>query len=450
MPDNIEQTTETPPQSGTQPQAFIFARELSEIYLLLDHISGRTDKTLPDDPAIFTKQSNLSASDNLVDPKAYPQFIEEICTIGWPPSGNAVARAHQAATLLRAKDRLNRAASPANGATVAFSLLVTGGDNDGGLNSRRCDGGSPAGLGLWNEPPSRLSLARIAFPGLVDSARMFRKWIRRAIYAMLGWLLLTCVLSWNIAMGHAILARLDTLHLLQTDIMAKISAADLEDERGSRRQQSAQGDAAQGNSYVQPYCIRQSKDDQDPAKQYKSIAALRVCQPLDQNTLAQRVTYSNLADWLEAWSFLKVLPHFFCGGPCLKKGADEAELTPNAIDEQWASILVEVLGGAMLPVCYGILGAGAAIVRDLWRKVRDSLLSPRDLTLSLAQLALGAVIGACIGLFVTPSGGSNSGTPALTSAVTLSASALSFIAGFGVEGVFVALEVFIKRVFNLK
>jgi hypothetical protein len=35
--------------------------------------------------------------------------------------------------------------------------------------------------------------------------------------------------------------------------------------------------------------------------------------------------------------------------------------------------------------------------------MRDSLLSPRDLTLALGQLALGAVIGACIGLFVTPS-----------------------------------------------
>jgi hypothetical protein len=110
--------------------------------------------------------------------------------------------------------------------------------------------------------------------------------------------------------------------------------------------------------------------------------------------------------------------------------------------------LVEVLGTAVLPFCYGILGAGAAVVRNIWGKMRDSLLAPRDLTLSLGQLALGAVIGACIGLFVTGSGTSPQGTVGLAGPVTLSSSAMSFIAGFGVESVFVALESLIKRVFN--
>jgi hypothetical protein len=87
------------------------------------------------------------------------------------------------------------------------------------------------------------------------------------------------------------------------------------------------------------------------------------------------------------------------------------------------------------------------VVRNLWGKMRDSLLQPRDLTLSLGQLALGAVIGACIGLFINPSG--SQGSAGLTAAVTLTPSALSFIAGFYVEGVFVALEAFMRRVFNL-
>jgi hypothetical protein len=37
----------------------------------------------------------------------------------------------------------------------------------------------------------------------------------------------------------------------------------------------------------------------------------------------------------------------------------------------------------------------------------------------------------------------------LTGAITLSAYAPSLVAGFGVEGVFVALDSFIKRVFNI-
>ena len=58
------------------------------------------------------------------------------------------------------------------------------------------------------------------------------------------------------------------------------------------------------------------------------------------------------------------------------------------------------------------------------------------------------VVGACIGLFVSPSSTAGQTGVALTTAVTLTPSALSFIAGFGVEGIFVALERFIKRVVN--
>jgi hypothetical protein len=110
--------------------------------------------------------------------------------------------------------------------------------------------------------------------------------------------------------------------------------------------------------------------------------------------------------------------------------------------------LVEVLTSSVLPLVYGVLGAGAAVVRNIWAKMKDSLLSPRDIILSWGQLALGAVIGASIGLFITPSG-VGSQTSGLASAITLTPSALSFIAGFGVEGVFVMLESLIKRVFNI-
>jgi hypothetical protein len=59
------------------------------------------------------------------------------------------------------------------------------------------------------------------------------------------------------------------------------------------------------------------------------------------------------------------------------------------------------------------------------------------------------VIGASIGLFITPASSQVVGANPFIAATTLTASALSFIAGFGVEGVFVALESLIKRLFNL-
>src|SRR5262249_5398197 len=81
-------------------QNFIFARELAEVYLLFDHLSGRSDKSLS---AAF---SNGESETERIS-------IEKICEIAWPPKGSRTEQAAQAALLLRAKDRLNAAAKPA-------------------------------------------------------------------------------------------------------------------------------------------------------------------------------------------------------------------------------------------------------------------------------------------------------------------------------------------------
>jgi hypothetical protein len=462
----IKQLPEEKPAAAiplTTIQDFIFSRELSEVYLLFDHISGQSTKTLQTaGETPLAKEGTAPVVGQLT-----PNWIADVCRIGWPPTGTPVQRADQAATLLLAKDRLNAAAWPANGATIAFTILVTGGED----NATRKDkllprankerqgaiGGTPLpGEGGWGDPPpSRYTLAAFAYPGLIHTAERFRRHIKLIIVLLAIWLLFTCALSWNIAAGHAILSRIDALAKPRADIAAKIDAADQEELR--RETSTAQDHvapqsppAAEGAA-VMPYCERHRRPAGQgaPQHQFDTIATLRLCDPADSNALAFRVSYSDLADWLAVWSWVKWLPHHvICWGNCLASDPKiEPPLTPNATDEQWASILAEVLANAVLPVFYGILGAGAAVVRNMWAKMEASLLSPRDVTLALGQLALGAVVGACIGLFVTPNAAS-SGSPALTGAVSLSASALSFIAGFGVEAVFVALEGLIKRVFS--
>ena len=424
---------------------FVFARELSEVYLLLDHISGRTGSNLT--PSV--------ATDGAED------LLEGVCAIGWPPTGSTIGKAKQAATLLRARDWLNDRAAPATGASIAFTLLVTG-DAPSGDTPRplpRLPGRGPLlpapplavgvpqdgaqveiqGAGQLRSsvpaPPSRLSLAAIAFPNLAEPARLFRKRSKYVIAALVIWLLLTCALSWDIAGGTAILSRIDTLKSAKATLLSKTNAAS--------------GAIASGSVSVPPgstdtaYCEVHRID---------TVDNMRLCQALDENRIDQRIAYTNLADWLATWHGLQWLPRaVVCHGDCLARAPSEAPLTPNATDEQFSSILTAVLANSVLPVFYGILGAGAAIVRNLWSRMRDSLLSPRDLTLALGQLALGAVIGACIGLFVAPGGTSASnGSVSLVSSVALSASALSFVAGFGVENVFLALETLIRRVFNTK
>ena len=112
-----------------------------------------------------------------------------------------------------------------------------------------------------------------------------------------------------------------------------------------------------------------------------------------------------------------------------------------------ARLQASLIGNSILPLLYGFMGAAAAVGRDLWTKVRESLLSPRDFTLACMQLMLGVTMGACMGLFFHP--GSGDSQDAAARSVILTASAISFLAGFGVEGVFQMLESLVKRVFNV-
>ncbi|HXQ17505.1 MAG TPA: hypothetical protein VN814_23045 [Caulobacteraceae bacterium] len=403
MPDDAKPATiaaqpQAAPEAAAsgQIQDFIFARELSEVYLLLDNVSMSSGKSLPAAP----KSGEDDASD----------LIEQICRIGWPPTGSTADRAHQAAVLLRARDTLNSAAAPATGATIAFTLLVAG--EGGGLNAgskRREPTPSTAwapGVG-WGDgdAPSRVSLAIMAFPNLLREARRFQTAIPIIVCALFAMFLMTSWLSWDIAVGNSALAE-------WTKVKASVT------------QQAADS--------------TQSAPPPTPLAKPGQLTPQR-----QQGERDIAFADANLRHWLEFWQFLIGGPsHVDCGGPC------SSELAAD-VNEKWAGEILNVLGGAVLPTLYGLLGAGAAVVRTMSARIRESLLSPRHLQLTFVQLTLGALIGGCIGLFVTPSGAPSSAAPGLLGSVPLSASALCFLAGFGVDGVFQALEGLMQRVFNV-
>ncbi|TIL42780.1 hypothetical protein [Mesorhizobium sp.] len=419
-------------------QDFIFSRELAEIYLLLDYLSGHPGKSLN---TLMEEEASTAKG-----------WIEEICKITWPPEGAALDRAVQAATLLKARDRLNAWARPASGASIAFTLLVTGDSKAAGWPGNPTNSSSPdkepaapapgvppveaaAAPGVpppdtptaprineaptaafWplgptrkKEPLTRVSLAQAAYPGLINSAWWFKWKVTGITTLLVCWLLVTCTMSWNVAVGHAILVNIGNLAVENTAILKSIA-----DAGAGEKAVAAAVPANSAGKYVS-YC----KQD------IVSVTQEQTCTKLKNNLSATKIAQDDLGLWNAGGS---LLTFFSFGGGTNNK-----------------YVLVDVLSSFVLPLFYGILGSGAAVVRNIWAQTSASLLSPRDFTLSLVQLSLGAVIGACIGLFVTPSGG----TVGLTSSVTLSASALSFIAGFGAEGVFLALEGFIKRVFNI-
>jgi hypothetical protein len=398
MPDDKPAVPPVQAESAAPFQDFIISSELAEVYLLLDNVSMSANKRLPQATADDASDGDL---------------IEQICQIRWPPAGQPADRAKQAAQLLHARDRLNAAAAPATGATIAFTLLVAG---EGGIGKRNDP--SPAtslllgGAAQTRPPPSRISLATMAFPNLQGEARQFRRTIPVLVVGLFALFVLTSLLSWDIAVGNSVLAE-----------WTKVKASVSQDVGGAPA-----GAPAPPVSFLAP-------------------GQQTAAQVLHQQQNARDLAFAsvNLNHWLGPWELVLAAPSKapgVCPSPC----------PPNLsadVNEKWAGALLNVLGGAVLPVFYGMLGAGARVVRTISANIRESLLSPRHLPLAFVQLTLGAVIGGCIGLFVTPSGAPSSAPPGLLGSVPLSASALCFIAGFGVDGVFQALESLISRVFNI-
>ena len=95
----------------------------------------------------------------------------------------------------------------------------------------------------------------------------------------------------------------------------------------------------------------------------------------------------------------------------------------------------------ILPVCYGLLGAMAAALRLIRRKVDAATLVPTDRARLQQGAILGVLCGAVIGLFANHVGGTET-------AARLGLSALAFVAGYNVDGVFRFLDELSDRVFG--
>ena len=396
-------------RASRDPQVFVLLRELSEVHLLLDNVSANPNNTVSERSAV-KRPKELKAD-----------WIEDVCQIAWPPDGSNDEKAEDAALLIRAKDHLNRLSHPASGATIAFTLLVTQGGGRKRWWPRRLRGDDAS--------PTRNSLAQAAYPDLVAKAATFRLWMMWICGGLVAALILTCALSWYVAYGNAALAEFATSREAFEQAQTRLNEAEVNDavaEEGAGGSATtatpATNSAAAEPAPFEDYCARGA---------YTGATQAQLCGARDRAQASLNLVQRRLADW-QCWNLLS---------DCESEA--KIEDAPSR-----AAALATIMGSAVLPFLYGLLGAGAAIIRSLSRKIRTSRLSPRDLVLSFQQLALGAVVGACIGLFVADPGADATGD-SLLGPVTLSASAISFVAGFGVESVFQALEALITRIFNI-
>ncbi|HEY0312865.1 MAG TPA: hypothetical protein VGC56_10265 [Allosphingosinicella sp.] len=468
-------------RSSRNPQVFVLERELAEVHLLLDNVSAN--------PATTVSERTVEAGGDGELPR---DWLERICDITWPSQGTREERAEDAALLIRAKDHLNRLSYPASGFTIAFTTLVTQCNLKRELpgaallrelaNVQSADDkaaeAAAAAAASGAASPTRRSLAETAYPDLMIKARLFGRWMRGISWGLLFTLVAACLLSWYVAYGNAQLAELKTVN----EAIAELDEAIANEEIGKEKngatpapvahaaaaarpaaaapppaagqnaaagQSAASGQnggadtgtsAADANGKLEPFTRFCDRVPYTNAVQAQTCAA-RQERLYDRDRVKRR-----LRQWI-SWPFSR------CASPCGAQ-AGAAPPAPGTSDYQTddapaqASLRANIVGSAVLPFFYGLLGAAAAVIRTISKKIRTSLLSPRDLTLSLQQLALGAVTGACIGLFISSPGKAGGGA-GLLDPVGLSGPAISFIAGFGVEAVFQALEELIKRIFNV-
>ena len=414
--------------ASRDPKVFVLLREPSEVHLLLDNVSASPDTTV----------AELIDKEKLAKQGLTEDWIEKICQISWPPDGSNDEKADDAALLIRAKDYLNRLTRPATGATIAFTHLVTQeGRKKPGLWSRlidrlRREGDDEAGSETDSRRAARgaarrRSLAETAYPDLVAKAAGFRKAMWTISVGLLLALILTCGLSWFVAYGNAGLADLAAARQSVAEAQTRTNeaeTAEVSEAQARRTQTQPPAEAEQQPQAATAYTRYCQRDPYTTPAQAQLCEALRRAEE-DRIAAEERVT---------RWVCMDLVGN--CDGDT-KDGPARAAAFAN------------IMGSAVLPFLYGFLGAGAAIIRSLSRKIRASLLSPRDLVLSFQQLALGAVVGACIGLFVAAPGSDATGD-GLLGPVALSASAISFVAGFGVDAVFQALESLIGRIFNTR
>src|SRR5260221_3528651 len=183
-----------PAVESDQYSGFVFQRLLDEVYLLMDYVSGRPDKSIVDLQDI--QLPGAAPADKI----AADDIITHISQLRFPPPDSRPINARNAAFLLLVKDKLNRLARPAIGMTIAYTAMVVGSVHE------PVDGERPRKRAM-----TRRALAAESYPGLIRSAMWLRYSLIAGIAALLVLTAFTAYTSGVAAFGKAMLDRLDDM-----------------------------------------------------------------------------------------------------------------------------------------------------------------------------------------------------------------------------------------------
>jgi len=445
-------------------QLELFWRELNEVHLLLDFVSGRNDKSLValtgiPDPA-------GPGSGGVSAPLSWDQVVDRICAIRFPPEGTPESTAQDAAFLLMVKDRLNGIAEPAKGLSIAYTAMFSGVALSGRAHAksiRRTEPPSPTDSHAEGEkgrheyhdfkrnPPS---YAREAYPNLEPLARQFKRFFDALPWLALVWALITGLVYWDTALSNSILqqiakADMDVVSLLQNN--PTLSLAD-----GVCPRQIPSASQAIPCQKLQTLRLQQALAREDLAAlasdhwgRHAIGTVTRMFAPAELFDTAGHGCFSTFAATIGG-ALPPAEPTSPSAQPSLPvylRAVKYCEaFSPSAL-EQMAAAVTSVFSIYVVPMMFGLLGTLAGLVRAITWKVRESTLSPRDHRLFLATIPLGVVAGLTIGLIFSSPGAYSQTVTGLPQSITLSAAAFAFLAGYGADSFFVMIDNLLKRIF---
>jgi hypothetical protein len=403
-------------------------REAAEVYLLLDFLSGRADRSLrptSEEQAGSLLQDQLlkttpAAVDSAIpadrerkdhdkqrsiieaDLKDPTRLVMRTMQIKYPIGEGDEDFEVNAAFLMRARDVLNTRASPATGMTIAFTSMLAHRQSKGKIER----GGD---VSAWE-------FAETAYPWLMLEAHKLARWIRWMLPLMVIVLLVALAMSAYTAWGKVLLDTLDAVRrddgATQQVFLARALSSPA--TGGAAGASASCGNTGDGAGSISSLCDRVNEVRSRYSAAYYELAAWEL--PLRQVS------------------------------PIAGPGQDSAQEQKKT--EQWSTAAETVFGNYVMPILYAFLGSLAFVLRRYYDRLASRLLSPRDRSANNIRLLLGTLIGGCIGLVYSGSGAAQS-SGVLGLAVTLSTSAIAFLAGYGVDGVFKSLDAVITQVFRV-
>ena len=457
-------------------EELIFKQDLNEVHLLIDFISGRADRSL----------STLSMPHPTTPDKMMTsgEIVEAISKMRYPPPETPVINAQNAAILLQAKDKLSVLAAPARGLTIAYTTMFI--DAEAGpsmvlgmlrrLFTRRSGPGEPNQISpastaegpalLANDRgyrDTRIDLAQRTFPGLRNHARKFRIWRDALAFFTIIWLFLTGLAYWDAGLGRSALEGLDqdwkTIVEEVKDNPSLIRCG----QTASPAATNAAGDSkTDGAIQTELACRRYDYLTWLGINAGKQVQAVFVCD-------------SRLTKILHIWCWHWLLSGAYgisgsieemtkpqgtgnndmtTGSGSGEPGLNQASLQRipdyakvNAVSWQTATSILTVFTTYILPMMFALLGTLIGAFRAILNRIADSELAPRDLVRMQIGIPTGLVAGIAVGLFLSPSSVPLQGAGGVSGQLTLTASALGFLAGYASYSFFRFLDNILATVF---